>query len=102
MLPQQNGKQSSLRICWSIAALFATTLLLLLSLESCADAELPNDSAEASRFSELVIPLLKQHCYECHSHESESAEGGLVLDSRAGWKTRGRRLFRAVLRKVCC
>ena len=36
-----------------------------------------------------MLPLLKKHCYECHSHEAEAAEGGLVLDSRSGWKVGG-------------
>ena len=34
-------------------------------------------------FHDYVEPLLKQNCYECHSHEAEKAKGGMVLDSRA-------------------
>jgi Protein of unknown function (DUF1553)/Protein of unknown function (DUF1549)/Planctomycete cytochrome C len=44
--------------------------------------------SEAS-FKRDVLPILKQHCYECHSHESGNAKGGLVLDSRSGWATGG-------------
>lgn len=40
-------------------------------------------------FREYIEPLLKQHCYECHSHSSGEASGGLVLDSRAGWTVGG-------------
>ncbi|MDA1054913.1 MAG: PSD1 and planctomycete cytochrome C domain-containing protein [Planctomycetota bacterium] len=40
-------------------------------------------------FGEYIEPLLKQHCYECHSHEAGEASGGLVLDSKAGWTVGG-------------
>jgi len=39
-------------------------------------------------FRERVEPLLKQRCYECHSHEGK-IKGGLVLDSRSGWQAGG-------------
>ena len=32
--------------------------------------------------------MLRQRCYECHSHASK-IKGGLVLDSRSGWETGG-------------
>lgn len=40
-------------------------------------------------FNTQVLPLLRAHCYECHSHESGKAKSGLVLDSRAGWEKGG-------------
>jgi hypothetical protein len=40
-------------------------------------------------FEKQIAPILKRRCYECHSHESGKAKGGLVLDSRHGWKTGG-------------
>jgi hypothetical protein len=39
-------------------------------------------------FRERVEPLLKQRCYECHSHAGK-IKGGLVLDSRSGWQAGG-------------
>jgi len=39
-------------------------------------------------FRERVEPILKQRCYECHSHAGK-IKGGLVLDSRSGWQTGG-------------
>jgi len=39
-------------------------------------------------FSSTVEPLLKQRCYECHSHEKK-IKGGLALDSRSGWQKGG-------------
>lgn len=40
-------------------------------------------------FAAKVEPLLKAHCYECHSHDSGVMEGGLTLDSRSGWAEGG-------------
>lgn len=40
-------------------------------------------------FRESVLPLLKQHCFACHSHASKKVKGGLVLDSRSGWAKGG-------------
>jgi Protein of unknown function (DUF1549)/Protein of unknown function (DUF1553)/Planctomycete cytochrome C len=52
------------------------------------DADSRNTVAEQS-FTKTVLPILKQHCFECHSHESGKAKGGLVLDSRSGWAKGG-------------
>mgnify|MGYP006888864033 CR=1 FL=1 len=35
----------------------------------------------AAYFEKHIRPLLIKHCYECHSHESGKAKGGLQLDS---------------------
>ncbi|MFT5525060.1 MAG: hypothetical protein ACI9HK_003026 [Pirellulaceae bacterium] len=40
-------------------------------------------------FEKRIAPILKRRCYECHSHESGKAKGGLVLDSRHGWQKGG-------------
>ncbi|MFP6675217.1 MAG: PSD1 and planctomycete cytochrome C domain-containing protein [Pirellulaceae bacterium] len=40
-------------------------------------------------FEKQIAPILKRRCYKCHSHESGKAKGGLVLDSRHGWKKGG-------------
>ncbi|MBE7496381.1 MAG: DUF1549 domain-containing protein [Verrucomicrobiaceae bacterium] len=39
-------------------------------------------------FEAKVLPILKQRCYECHSHESK-IKGGLALDSKSGWQAGG-------------
>ena len=88
MLSPQNGDHRSLPYRTGIAALFAAALLMSPFTVVANDQSL-DDSAAAKRFSDSVLPLLKKHCYECHSHESESAEGGLVLDSRRGWEVGG-------------
>lgn len=45
-------------------------------------------SAEAT-FNEQILPILKEHCYKCHSHVARKTKGGLVLDSKSGWVTGG-------------
>jgi hypothetical protein len=39
-------------------------------------------------FVSKVEPLLKQRCFECHSHERK-IKGGLALDSKSGWEKGG-------------
>ncbi|MEO2029309.1 MAG: DUF1549 domain-containing protein [Fuerstiella sp.] len=52
------------------------------------DTPAKNVSDEAF-FQTTVLPILQQHCYECHSHGAKKAKGGLVLDSRSGWAKGG-------------
>ncbi|MFK7736435.1 MAG: PSD1 and planctomycete cytochrome C domain-containing protein [Pirellulaceae bacterium] len=33
-------------------------------------------------FEQTVLPILQEHCFECHSHEYDEAAGKLMLDSR--------------------
>ena len=40
-------------------------------------------------FNRQVLPILQQNCFECHSHATSSAKGGLYLDSRSGWEKGG-------------
>ena len=42
-------------------------------------------------FRDYVEPLFEQCCYACHSRQSPAPQGGLVLDSRAGWAKGGTR-----------
>jgi len=42
----------------------------------------------AAFFDQEVLPLLKERCFECHSH-SAKIKGGLALDVRSGWETGG-------------
>ncbi|EMI22721.1 secreted protein containing DUF1549 [Rhodopirellula maiorica SM1] len=41
------------------------------------------DAAEIEYFERKIRPLLSQHCYECHSADSDTVQGGLRLDSAA-------------------
>jgi mono/diheme cytochrome c family protein len=40
-------------------------------------------------FEKKIRPALVQHCYECHSADAKALKGGLLLDSRDGWKRGG-------------
>ena len=42
-------------------------------------------------FLESVQPILKQRCYECHSHEATEISSGLTLDWKSGWEQGGTR-----------
>lgn len=55
----------------------AITCCLISSLASADDL-----------FSSKIEPLLKQRCFECHSHEKK-IKGGLALDSKSGWEKGG-------------
>jgi hypothetical protein len=47
--------------------------------------------AADQQFLENVEPLLREHCYGCHSHAAGVMEGGLTLDWRSGWAEGGGR-----------
>jgi len=42
----------------------------------------------ADMFVSKIEPILKQRCFECHSHEKK-IKGGLALDSKSGWEKGG-------------
>ncbi|MBX9656282.1 PSD1 and planctomycete cytochrome C domain-containing protein [bacterium] len=60
-------------------------VMLLCTVTSSLNADDPANDF----FENKVRPLLVAHCYECHSADSKKVEGGLRLDSRAGWQTGG-------------
>ncbi|MGV2340249.1 MAG UNVERIFIED_CONTAM: DUF1549 domain-containing protein [Planctomycetaceae bacterium] len=47
--------------------------------------------AADQQFLENIEPLLREHCYGCHSHAAGVMEGGLTLDWRSGWAEGGSR-----------
>lgn len=53
------------------------------------DAQESTEARGLGVFNDYVLPMLKEHCLDCHSHAAGESEGGLVLDSRAGWMTGG-------------
>lgn len=36
-------------------------------------------------FRTQILPILEKRCFECHSAKEGQDDGGLVLDTRAGW-----------------
>ncbi len=84
-----NRNSSDLRLISLVVALLtALTFWSPANLVGADDAPDANEADEAS-FNQDVLPILEQHCYECHSHGAGKAKGGLVLDSRSGWATGG-------------
>jgi len=59
---------------------------LALSFSALVHAGIPADQVEF--FEKRIRPILAQECYECHSVAGKK-KGGLVLDSRDGWKSGG-------------
>ncbi len=62
-----------MRLLVAISVLLMTTSVLL-----SAERE------ELDFFESKIRPVLIKHCYECHSAESESLKGGLLVDSAPG------------------
>ena len=67
------------------AAIFSSTGVI--AGEEIVDETI--QSKEVEFFENSIAPILQKRCYECHSHESGKAKGGLVLDSRRGWENGG-------------
>lgn len=65
-------------------------ILLILFVGLFAGQSFADDNASGLRFYQSkILPLLRQHCLDCHSHEAGKARGGLVLDSAASMRTGG-------------
>lgn len=47
--------------------------------------------SDAAYFESHVLPLLKEKCFDCHSHEAGEANGNLMLDSAAAIAAGGTR-----------
>jgi hypothetical protein len=45
-------------------------------------------AADTAFFDSKVLPILRNRCFECHSHGTK-IKGGLALDSRSGWEEGG-------------
>ena len=54
---------------------------------SAAADERPQNGIEY--FEKHIRPMFAKHCYQCHSKRAKELEGGLLLDSRAGWMEGG-------------
>ncbi len=67
----------------------ATALAVLPRLAADEPAATADDAQ--THFLTAVEPLLREHCYSCHSHAAGLMEGGLTLDWRSGWETGGGR-----------
>jgi len=57
-----------------------TTALLLSAAQAAEPAPEP---AQIEFFEQKIRPVLVEYCFECHSTQAETVEGGLLLDNRA-------------------
>lgn len=69
------------------------SLLICLAMAWLNPARSQEASPEQGKesFHQQVLPLLKKHCYSCHSHASGQMESGLALDWKSGWVQGGTR-----------
>ena len=73
-----------------ITTMKALTALLLLPMAAFAADDVTamahaGISADQLNFFEKNIrPVLVEHCYKCHSSESDKIKGGLTLDTKQG------------------
>lgn len=64
----------------------AAIFLVFACLGPAVQQSRADENKDGSDFFERHIrPALVQHCYECHSEESQTREGGLLLDRESGW-----------------
>lgn len=71
------------RTLFCIASAFSILSLSLPAMGDEAKAVAP-DTKGIELFKIKIEPVLVKHCYECHSKNGESIEGGLELDSPSG------------------
>ncbi|MBS0263593.1 MAG: PSD1 domain-containing protein, partial [Planctomycetes bacterium] len=75
--------------CWLAAATWFCVANVVVGQELKTPATVEPSAKDLEFFEREIVPLLQRHCYECHSHRTGKAKGGLVLDSRAGWEAGG-------------
>lgn len=61
-------------------------VLLPFALINSASAD---DTADKTFFNEKILPVLKTHCFECHSRMAEEVKGQLKLDTREDLRAGG-------------
>lgn len=62
--------------------------VLLWSLPLLLNAAEDSDTDKAF-FNEKILPVLKSHCFECHSRDAEEVKGQLKLDTREALRAGG-------------
>jgi mono/diheme cytochrome c family protein len=55
----------------------------------CPAAPAGTNAAGLEFFESKIRPLLSDHCYKCHSRQSEKVRGGFMLDTRDGLRQGG-------------
>ena len=84
-IPTDKGLQALLAVC------LAAISLSVPAAESPPNERTIKKEAGVRVFESNIRPVLVKHCYECHSHQSGSSEGGLRLDTREAIRAGGDR-----------
>ena len=84
-IPTNNGLAILVAVC------LAATSSSVHSTDQSPDDRALENQAGIRFFESNIRPILVKHCYECHSSQSGSAEGGLRLDSRDAIRAGGDR-----------
>ncbi|HAL70383.1 MAG TPA: hypothetical protein DCP71_01230 [Verrucomicrobiales bacterium] len=73
-----------MKVTVRLVLLFCLSLRAVPAAEemAAAHADIPADQLQF--FEKHIRPVLVEHCYKCHSTESEKVKGGLTLDTRQG------------------
>ena len=74
---------------WRMTLQLSCYVLALLVISSLPVGAADLTAEEVAFFEGKVRPLLVEHCYECHSTETNKVKGGLLLDSKEGWMAGG-------------
>lgn len=76
-----SGCIAGLRVGFARVLVYCALLgVWLQNIASVGAVDAP-DEAQAAFFSEQVLPVLREHCFDCHSHAAGEAGGKLMLDS---------------------
>jgi len=74
-------RDRDLRTVWGLSVW--GLLVLVTIILSSAGRGWADDKADY--FHQRVEPILRRHCYSCHSHAAGQMENGLALDWKSGW-----------------
>ncbi|MDG2127723.1 MAG: PSD1 and planctomycete cytochrome C domain-containing protein [Fuerstiella sp.] len=72
-----------------VVAIVAWLITTSADVTAAQGTNTPENVQGVAFFEKHIAPILKRRCYQCHSHDSGKAKGGLVLDSRHGWEKGG-------------
>ena len=64
--------------------LFLLSPMLLRAADAVETAHAGISADQLNFFEKNIRPVLVQHCYKCHSAESDKVKGGLTLDTKQG------------------
>lgn len=76
-----------MRLCLFVD--FVLALIIAGITQSAVAQELTETAQQLEFFEAKIRPVLVQYCYECHSSDSKSIKGGLLLDTRAATRKGG-------------